>query len=209
MMVIVASVHEPEFSQGLVDRFLIASQVAQIEPVLCVNKLDLCKPKDEKIWKIYTELGIKYFEVSAKEKKGIEEIKKVISSRYAVFCGHSGVGKTSLLSALLNREVGKVGEVSSFSQKGKHTTTSARLLFSDQESKWIDTPGVKNFRLIGVTLKNLASFFPEMENLGCAYQGCSHYQQENCLATELVRYPSYIRIYESIIEEEELRRKKR
>jgi len=209
LMVIVASVHEPEFSQGLVDRFLIASQISEIEPILCVNKVDLMSSEDKKQWEVYSDLGIKYFEMSVKENVGIDNLKNSIANRHVVFCGHSGVGKTSLLSSLIQQDVGKVGQVSSHSKKGKHTTTSSKLVFSENDEQWIDTPGVKNFRLIGVTLENLSSFFPEMISLDCQKKGCNHYQQENCQAKELIRYESYIRIYESIIEEQKLRRKKR
>jgi ribosome biogenesis GTPase len=116
-----------------------------------------------------------------------------------VFCGHSGVGKSSLLTALLGHELRKAGEVSSVTGKGKHTTSSA-LLIPHEGSEWIDTPGVREFGLIGINPGDLRNYYVEFLNVACSERGCLHREEEDCEARSLPRYLSYRRILESLIE---------
>ena len=115
-----------------------------------------------------------------------------------VFCGHSGVGKTSLLNRLLGASNRKVGDVSEFTGKGKHTTTSAVLLEGSEEGKWIDTPGVRAFGLVGLVPEELKNYFPEFSDLPCSEHGCSHIGEPDCQAATTPRYANYRRIFESL-----------
>jgi ribosome biogenesis GTPase / thiamine phosphate phosphatase len=200
-LVIVTAAQNPDFSPGLVDRFLIAASMQSIQPILCINKMDLYTghPASENPWKIYQDLGYPVIEVSAKRESGIAQLHDLTRDRLTVFCGHSGVGKTSLLKALLNREVGRVGEVSDATGKGRHTTTGAILL---PDSHYIDTPGVRAFGLVDITPQELHTYFPELRSplkLGCAQKDCLHIDEEGCHARSLFRYSSYRRIYESLL----------
>lgn len=201
LLCIVGSAGHPPFSAGLVDRFLIASEVGGLRPVLIVNKIDLFAGGDRP-WELYRGLGVEVLEVSAKSKTGIDDLKALLLSRKVVFCGQSGVGKTSLLSTLMDREVGRVGELSEATGKGRHTTTGALLLDADQGSQWVDTPGVREFGLIGVEPDRLREYFPEFGSLACQKDGCLHDQDTEddvaCEANSLARYPSYRRILESL-----------
>ncbi|HAR41397.1 MAG TPA: ribosome small subunit-dependent GTPase A [Bdellovibrionales bacterium] len=205
VLVIVASVGEPEFSPGLVDRFLIAAESAGIHPVICVSKLDLLNGS-ERPWEMYADLGYEVFPCCAKKGQGTVQLQERLEGLTAVFCGHSGVGKTSLLRVLLGTELGKVGAVSEATGKGRHTTSSAVLLEQKKfsaKTAWIDTPGVREFGLMNLEPETLPEFFPEFKELVCSTQGCLHYDQPGaepgCLAHSLPRYPSYCRILESLL----------
>lgn len=201
LMVIVGSVSEPEFSPGLVDRFLIAAQKSEITPLIVVNKIDLISPED-KPWALYEDLGIEIIKVSAKKKMGIEELRAKLSKKAVVFCGHSGVGKTSLLNQLVEGYAGRTGTVNAMTGKGKHTTSSSQLLVIPGGGMWVDTPGVRAFTASGVTELTLSRYFPEFEKLPCSNENCLHDgNYAECAATELPRYDSYNRILEAIREE--------
>ncbi len=202
VLVIVASVERPKFSPGLVDRYLVAAQASGIYPLICLNKIDLLSEGEEKPWNIYRDLGFDEVRVSAKRGNGMEELRGKLLEQWRgktiVFCGQSGVGKTSLLRTFLGVEIGKIGEVSDATGKGRHTTTGAILLQGPAGCQWIDTPGIREFGLLGVEPESLAGFFPEFARLECSRSGCFHVDEEGCQATELPRYPSYRRLFESL-----------
>ncbi len=209
LLVIVASVTLPEFSPGLVDRYLIAAQAAGIASLICVTKNDLTNPDTQRLWEKYGELGYKWLLLGERGKVGLEPLRSQVVGKTVVFCGHSGVGKTSLFRALLGREIGRVGEVNVQTGKGRHTTTSSILYRPEkgaekgaekgENSNWIDTPGIREFGLIGVEPESLRNFFPEFAGLDCTANGCSHLGEDGCQATDLFRYQSYLRIHESLI----------
>ncbi|NDD93228.1 ribosome small subunit-dependent GTPase A, partial [bacterium] len=203
-LVIVASTRNPDFSPGLIDRFLVAAQLAGICPILCVSKIDLFEG-GQRPWEVYQSLGIPVYEISSKVADGIEALSSKLVGRKVVFCGHSGVGKTSLLRVLTGREIGRVGEVNDSTGKGRHTTTSAVLLHAPGDSLWIDTPGMRAFGLIGVKPESLQQYFPELESADCADKPCSHGSKEEspgCAARGFPRYDSFARIRQSLIEGE-------
>lgn len=200
ILVIVASVYEPEFSPGLIDRFLVAAEAENIPVVLGVTKFDLHKG-DSRPWALYQELGYPVFELSAQKGLGLNALVAHLMDRKVAFCGQSGVGKTSLLGALFGRNIGKVGEVNQATGKGRHTTSSAILLGGPGNSMWIDTPGVREFGLSRITAQSLGQFFKEFRNLSCTESNCLHLDEVECAARNLPRYPSYRRILLSLLEE--------
>ena len=192
LLVMVAAAQNPDFSPGLVDRFLVAAAAQKIDVILCINKIDL--NQDASAWSLYRDIGILVIEVSAKREMGISELRAAIGDRRTVFCGHSGVGKTSLLNVLLNQSK-KVAEISESTGKGRHTTTAAVLL---RGSSFIDTPGVREFGLFGMSPEQLVQYFPEFSKLKCKAVSCLHAGETGCQATALPRYSSYRRIFESL-----------
>ena len=192
LLVMVAAAQNPDFSPGLVDRFLVAAAAQEIDVILCINKIDL--NQDSSAWALYREVGIQVLEVSAKREIGVSELRAAIGNRRTVFCGHSGVGKTSLLNVLLNQSK-KVAEISESTGKGKHTTTAAVLL---KGSTFIDTPGVREFGLFGIKPEQLMQYFPEFAKLKCEIVSCLHAGENGCEAILLPRYSSYRRIFESL-----------
>ena len=190
-VIITASLRDPDFSPGLIDRFLIATTAAQITPVIVINKMDLADSEiNNRPWQLYQDLGYRCFPLSTLNKTGIEELRNEIKGKTSVFCGHSGVGKTSMLAELFGEAVGRIGIVST-SGKGKHTTTVSKLLTVGDGTRFIDTPGIKEFGLIGVEAKNLIQYFPEMYELQVKREEYSH----------LPRYDSYLRIKAALEDE--------
>jgi ribosome biogenesis GTPase len=202
VLVIVASVTAPDFTPGLVDRFLVAANTEGIEPILIINKVDLLQSGAARPWGIYRDFGLPVFEVCAKTGAGLELLLPQLRNKIVVFSGKSGVGKTSVLRKLTGLESLRVGEVSDATGKGRHTTTSALLLPTPKEGspldRWIDTPGVREFGLLGVTLEKLKDHFPEFSGRKCTASGCMHLDEEGCNVNDLPRYESYRRIYQSL-----------
>jgi len=189
-VVITSSLHEPDFSPGLIDRFLIATTVAQIIPIIVINKMDL-REGDEHPWKLYEDLGYRCFPLSTQSGGGVDALKATLKGKTSVFCGHSGVGKTSLLSLIFGDVVGRVGAVSGATGKGKHTTTVSKLIPAGEGTRFIDTPGIKEFGLIGVEPKDLIQYFPEMYELQVKREAYEH----------LPRFESYLRIKAALEDE--------
>jgi ribosome biogenesis GTPase len=169
-MLIVASLLFPAVKWGLVDRMLVAAQSGKLKPILCLNKLDLgtegegaeaaAVARDVLIH--YQTLGVTTLVTSAEERQGLDELKDLLRGKTTVLAGHSGVGKSSLINAIQPDLDLRVGRVSDFTEKGTHTTTSARRYVLHIGGAVIDTPGVKHFGLWGVTAENLSEFFPDV-----------------------------------------------
>ena len=191
-LVVVASAREPDFMHGIVDRFLVAASAQGIPAVLCVNKSDLLPPGAEKPWAHYAAAEVELVETSALAPEGASALRKLLLGKAAAFCGHSGVGKTSLLRRLLGDEsLGRIGEISRATGMGKHTTTGAVLLPGPEGSAWIDTPGIMNFALVGVDQGALLPHFPELKaaSARCA-SDCLH-DGAGCALLGMPRYGSY------------------
>ncbi|MBI5202870.1 MAG: ribosome small subunit-dependent GTPase A [Elusimicrobia bacterium] len=149
MLVIVASVREPEYTPGLVSRMLEAADSQDIAVVVCANKIDLLEEGAARPWREFAEARAAVVECSVKSGAGMAELEDLVRGRAAAFCGNSGVGKTSLLRRLLGDDsYGRVAEISAASGKGRHTTTGAVLLPGPANSTWIDTPGVMDFEAV-------------------------------------------------------------
>jgi ribosome biogenesis GTPase / thiamine phosphate phosphatase len=200
VLVIVAAADNPPFSPGLVDRFLVAASIEGIETILCVNKIDLRSEQDRPPWEIYREIGVSVFELSAKREIAIDSFRSALLGRRVAFCGHSGVGKTSLLRTVTGESLGKVGDINSATGKGRHTTSAAVMLKGPEGSQWIDTPGVRAFGLFDVTPAELSDHFPEIKKAAhsCDTSGCLHIDEPGCAVRGMERYSSYRRIYESL-----------
>ena len=194
-IVIVASLHEPEFSPGLVDRFLIASMAAEIAPALVINKMDLHDSDDDKLWELYKKLGVRCYPVSTKRNEGIDALRDLVRGKTSVFCGHSGVGKTSLLNKLFGVNLGgadgKVGTVNTSTGKGKHTTTVSTMIEAPDHTRFIDTPGIKEFGLYNVPAEDVILYFPEIAEA----------DQKRQPIKDFARYESYMRIKAALEDE--------
>lgn len=168
-MLIVAALHLPEVKWGLVDRMVIAAQSGGLRPVICLNKIDTATdPQDlqtaQTVLSHYRSMGIATHQTCATSRQGIEELKQTIQNQDTVLAGHSGVGKSSLIRAIEPTLDIRIGSISEFHHKGKHTTTSARKYKLSFGGSVIDTPGVKLFGLWGVTAESLIHFFPDIQN---------------------------------------------
>lgn len=171
-MLIVASIWAPFPRWGLIDRMLVAAQSGKLTPVVCLNKIDLLtsdteamaqQPLADEVLAYYAgRLGIRTVRTSVKTRQGLDELSSLLKEQVTVLAGHSGVGKSSLVSAIDPNLDLRVAPVSRVHLKGRHTTTSARHYDLAVGGAVIDTPGVKLFGLWGVTADNLESFFPDL-----------------------------------------------
>jgi len=172
-MLIVASLLRPRVKWGLVDRMIVAAQSGGLTPLICLNKIDLAEPAAQsqaehvaakEVLAHYQSLGFTTFQVSATPRSGIEGVKSALAGKTTVLAGHSGVGKSTLISAIQPGLDIRIGEISNFNDKGRHTTSSARRYPLDIGGYVIDTPGVKLFGLWGVTAENLLDYFPDVKD---------------------------------------------
>jgi ribosome biogenesis GTPase / thiamine phosphate phosphatase len=162
-MLIVASIREPAVKWGLIDRMIVAAKSGGLTPIICLNKIDL-NDQGLPIPELdhYATLGITSIRASAATRMGLNTLTDALRGKATVLAGHSGVGKSSLITAIQPNIDIRVGEVSAATDKGRHTTTSARRYVLDIGGSVIDTPGVKLFGLWGVTRENLPEFFPDV-----------------------------------------------
>jgi ribosome biogenesis GTPase len=200
ILVIVAAMADPPFRPGLVDRYLVAAARGGIQPILCVTKIDLHSDTSEA--EAYRDAGVPLVRCSIKDGTGIEELRGLLAGSLAVFAGHSGVGKSSLLNAVAQEDRARTGAVSDGSGKGRHTTTSSKLHQLPNGARIIDTPGIREFGLGAVTPDELRGAFPEIAACGCKFRDCKHKEEPGCgvLAAlesgeiSQARYTSYLRI---------------
>ncbi len=205
-LIIVAAAAKPNFKRGMVDRYLISAQVGDVEPFLCVNKMDLVEQEPEEV-ATYRELGVPVVLTSCADGRGLDALRSWFEGKLSVLAGASGVGKSSILN-VLNPELSlETHEVSGYNEKGRHTTTTARLYEFDS-IRIIDTPGIRKLGIWGVTPEELAFYFPEMAEYAqaCRFRDCTHIHEPGCAVLQAVeegvipshRYGSYLRIRESI-----------
>jgi len=210
LLLVVASAAQPPFRAGLVDRYLIASQVCAVPPMLCVNKMDLTASAPGEV-DAYRELGIPVFLTSCTAGLGIEEVRAALRCKTAVLSGHSGVGKSSLLNAMDPNLRLVTEEVIPVTGRGRHATTSARLYELAGDIRVIDTPGIREMGLWGVSAQEVAYYFPELAEAarGCRFRNCTHTHEPDCAVriavacgqVQKIRFDSYVRIRASLEED--------
>ncbi len=206
-LLIVAAAAQPPFRPGLIDRFLIAAQMGGVEPVLCVNKMDLVDREPEQL-SLYRELGLTVCLTSCNIGQGINTLRDVLIAKTSVFAGHSGVGKSSILNALDTGLRVFTREISEATQRGKHATTAARLYELAGNIRVIDTPGIRTLGLWNVTPEEVALYFPDIAEHGvrCRFRNCTHVHEPGCAVLDAIesgslaqaRYASYRRIRENL-----------
>lgn len=207
VLLIVAAAARPPFRAGLVDRFLIAAELGGVTPILCLNKTDLADEEPPEL-AAYRELGIQVFKTSCLTGDGIQALRAALSGKTCVVCGHSGVGKSSMLNALHSSLDLHTQAISDATDRGRHTTSSATLYHFADNTRIIDTPGIRSLGLWGVSPAELAWFFPEIAEAsqGCKFRNCTHTHEPHCAVLDAVaaatishyRYDSYLRIRASL-----------
>jgi ribosome biogenesis GTPase len=148
---------------------IVAAKSGGLVPVVCLNKVDLIKDDADAqsagaVLAHYETLSVRTLQTSIESGAGLTALREILKDRTTVLAGHSGVGKSSLIRAIQPQLDLRIGDVSNFTDKGRHTTTSARRYVLDFGGAVIDTPGVKMFGLWGVTRENLIDFFPDVES---------------------------------------------
>lgn len=219
LVIHVASVVSPPFRPALIERYLIAIERGGAEPLICVNKIDLLTAEERRPvltqLEPHREAGVRVLFCSCESGEGLDELRAALTDRTAVFVGHSGVGKSSLINALSPDLDLVTGEVHSETGQGRHTTTRSSLFhLGDGRIRLIDTPGVRELGLWRIEPAELGSYFPDFAThvADCKFNDCSHIHEPTCGVRAAVaagkvseaRYQTYCRIFASLSEQDEL-----
>jgi ribosome biogenesis GTPase len=209
---VVQSIRQPKLKEGFIDRFLVTCEAYEVDASIIINKMDLATEKAlnyvQDLSYLYESLGYGVFITNALDSNSLTPLKNNIKDKTTAFIGPSGVGKTSLLNAIDPNYSEKVGAISNYSNKGKHTTTFAKLIDIDNGGFIVDTPGIREFGLFNIEPWELSLFFPEMLNARqkCKFNTCTHLHEPGCAVIKAFeegkidarRYNSYINMLESI-----------
>ncbi|ADB17632.1 ribosome small subunit-dependent GTPase A [Pirellula staleyi DSM 6068] len=206
-VLIVASAAEPSLKPNLIDRMIVEAERTGIRPVVCINKVDLVEPSDlQPIAGVYGQLGYDVLLLSAKENWGISRLRKLVAGKQTVVAGQSGVGKSSILNAIENGLALRVGRVSEENQKGRHTTTTAKLIPLAAGGYVVDTPGIRSFELWDIIPAEVIGYYRDLRPYVCLcrYPDCTHLHETDCAVKDAVadgrldvrRYESYCYLFE-------------
>lgn len=210
-IIFIISTKNPKPDLLMLDKQLAYAEKIGIQPIIVVNKCDL-KDIYQSIKELYSKVGYKVIVTSAKQNIGIDELKQVLQNKISVFSGNSGVGKSSIINSVFDKEKTQEGEISQKNKKGKNTTTDTKLYKLEENTYIADTPGFSSFEISEIESKELdkcfREFVPEIEK--CEFVGCTHIKEENCgvkkamqegkISTE--RYERYCNMYDELKEKE-------
>ena len=208
-VIIVTSIHFPNFNNRVLDRFLVAAESSKLNPIIILNKIDLDENGEYTKWKeLYEKIGYKFILTSTKTMNGIEDLKNELLGCKSLFWGHSGVGKSSLLNKIFPSINLKIGEVSQYTSKGTHTTVTSRMIKVAENTLIIDTPGIREIDPYGIRKSDLGHYFIEFSDFinDCKFNTCTHNHEPGCSVTQAVkegliseeRYDSYLRVLDTI-----------
>lgn len=212
--IVIVSAILPELSLNMIDRYLVACETLSVEPLIVLNKVDLLDADGrrfvDEMMQIYRDINYRVLEVSSQTREGMEAFEQALAGRISIFAGQSGVGKSSLLNALLppSEKQILVNDVSDVSGLGQHTTTAARLYHFQHGGDVIDSPGVREFGLWHLEPEQITQGFIEFRDYlgGCRFRDCRHNADPGCAIRAAVeqgkiaeeRFDNYHRILESM-----------
>jgi len=208
---LIVTLKEPRTSLGFIDRFLVACEGFRIPVCIVFNKMDIYSIKEsnkiDEFTQLYKSIGYDIVQTSVLKNEGLHFIKQMMKDKVSLFSGHSGVGKSAIINAIDTKLNLKVGEISQFHSKGKHTTTFAQMFPLSDGGYIIDTPGIKEFGLIQYSKEEIRDYFPEIRayNNQCRFNNCCHLNEPDCMVKKAVeegkipssRYLNYLAILEA------------
>jgi ribosome biogenesis GTPase len=211
VLITIAPVPEPNAS--VIDRAIVAALDLPAEPILLINKVDMLNPAQRKVMRDFVAewvaTGIAALEVSATTGEGVEALQVALQGHQSLFVGLSGVGKSSLVAALM--PVGEeilVGAISEHSQEGKHTTRTSTLYHLPHGGDVVDAPGVRDFGVWAMTVEAVRRGFGEIENTAqhCRFSNCTHRAEPDCAVKQAVasreitprRYQSFLEMMDKL-----------
>lgn len=204
-VLIVGSAAEPRLKPNLIDRLIVSAEKGGMRPVICINKIDLVEPAAlQPLVGAYSRMGYEVLLLSAAEGRGTDRVRSALRGRASVVAGQSGVGKSSLLNAVDPGFKLRTAPVSSETEKGKHTTTTAQLLPLSFGGYVVDTPGIRQFQLWDVIPEEVVNYYRDLRPYVnyCKYPNCSHTVEAGCAIKDAVadgrlderRYESYLHL---------------
>lgn len=211
---LIVSMVEPCTPLGFIDRFLVSAETFRIPATIVFNKCDIynqqAMEQTQQLIDIYQSIGYQCIITSAITEKGLSLLAKEMKNQVSLFVGQSGVGKSSLINSIEPSLQLKIGDISNYNEKGKHTTTFTQMHNLQMGGFIIDSPGIKEFGLIQYQKTEICHYFPEMLKLldQCYFSNCSHTHEPNCAVKQAVkegkiamsRYNNYL----SIINDEDI-----
>lgn len=216
LAILVATLHDPATPSTFIDRFLATAEAYSVPAALVLNKTDSWDNYDRELGdalrNLYTTIGYKVFAVSAKTGDGLDKLREFITRKITLLAGNSGVGKSSLINALVPGADLRTGEISDIHHTGTHTTTFSEMIDLPQGGALIDIPGVRGFGTIDFQPEEVGHFFPEIFRFSkdCRYSDCKHTGEPGCAVQRAVedhyisesRFASYLSILEEASEKE-------
>ena len=203
---IVTSAAEPRLKPQLIDRLLVSAEQGRVRPVICINKIDLVDAAElQPLIGVYSQMGYDVVVLSATTRFGIPRLRQLLAGCESVVVGQSGVGKSSLLNAIDPELRLRVASVSEETQKGRHTTTTARLVPLSFGGYVVDTPGIRQFQLWDVIAEEVGGYYRDLRPYvsHCRFPDCTHLHEAGCAVKDAVadgrldarRYESYCGLY--------------
>ncbi|MGI6073493.1 MAG: ribosome small subunit-dependent GTPase A [Fermentimonas sp.] len=204
----------PETTTTFIDRFLVTAEAYSIPASIVFNKLDLYDEEDleylDAVENLYKTIGYNCIRTSMETGEGVDELKELTEEKIVLLSGHSGVGKSTIINALMGENVQKVGDLSVFHKMGMHTTTYSEMIELENGGYVIDTPGIKGFGTVDMTEDEISHYFPEIFKISkhCRYNNCMHINEPDCAVLDALekhyisqsRYDSYINILQDVDE---------
>lgn len=217
---IVVSLRDPETPTTFIDRFLATSEAYNIPAMIILNKSDIWDEYDRELAEgikiLYTQIGYPVMEVSAHTGEGIDKLREFLQGKDTLFAGNSGVGKSSVINALIPGAELKTGKISDIHHTGMHTTTFSEMVSLPGGGHIIDVPGVRGFGTIDFDKHEVSHFFPEIfrKSAECRYGDCMHTGEPGCAVVPAVenheisesRFASYLSILDEIENPEKYRK---
>jgi len=208
LVALLVTVNYPETSLVFIDRFLATAEAYRVPACIVFNKIDRYSADEieyvDALVNLYTSLEYPTFKISAKHSDNIEELMHFLSGKTTLFSGNSGVGKSTLINAIAPNSLAKTGDISSYHNKGMHTTTFSEMFELLSGGHIIDTPGIKGFGTIDMEEAEIGHYFKEIfaASSNCKFANCTHVHEPGCAVQQAVenhsistsRYQSYLSV---------------